>query len=462
MLRKSTLVVFLLSICLSLSAHAHGTTAYENGRWWDGERFVVRTVYAVDGSLTYSPPTAVDRTIDLDGGWVVPPLADAHDHGLAAPDFDAESRRYLAQGVFYVQNPNSMRTFTLEAREQAARPETVDVTYSMGGLTSTGGWPVPIYERAAAHMEGWTVERMAGEAYFEVDDAAGLDAAWASLLAAEPDLVKVYLETSEEHAARAGDPAFHGRRGLDPALLPAVVERARAAGLRVATHVTSAADFRTAVAAGVDEIAHLPLERLDAAAAEAAAAAGVVVVTTTISHRPTGGVDVEAVHRHNLALLLEHGVSLVLGTDSERPVLDEAENLVRLGVDPGTVFRLATRDTARWIFPGREIGHLGEGAEASFLVLAADPGADLAAFRDLRAAVKQGHALDLAAVETPGVGQRLAHALMAGGAAAALAELDRLLAEEPERWDFGEAQLNALGYAALEHGRAADAVGIFA
>jgi len=40
--------------------------------------------------------------------------------------------------------------------------------------------------------------------------------------------------------------------------LPKVVEKAHANNLRVSTHVENAADFHYAIAAGADEIAHLP------------------------------------------------------------------------------------------------------------------------------------------------------------------------------------------------------------
>lgn len=465
MIRKSTLVFLLPLLVLSLTtpAWAHGTTKLVGGRWPVEGRFEERTLYMVDGVLRTAAPGEVDATLDLGGGFVVPPLADAHNHGLADAGFEEESRRFLAAGIFYVQNPNSLRSWTLAAREQARSPETVDVRYAMAGLTSTGGHPAQIYDRAAADLEGWTPERMRGEAYVVVDDEDDLEAAWPQIVSGGPDFLKTYLEHSEEHALRKGDDAYYGRRGLDPELLPAIVARTHANGLRVSTHVTTAADFRTAVAAGADEIAHLPLERLEPADARAAAEAGTVVVTTTLSHRPTEGIeDLDAVHRHNLELLLAHGVPLVLGTDSGRSVLEEAENLVRLGLDPALVFTLATERTARWIFPDRDVGRLTPGAEASFVVLAADPRQDMAAFRNPLLLVKAGHRLDLAAeVGLPGIGQALVPILMGDGVEAAVAEYRRLLKEEPEAWDFSEPQLNALGYAALGHGNTEAALAAF-
>ena len=49
-----------------------------------------------------------------------------------------------------------------------------------------------------------------------------------------------------------------GSIGLDAKLVPKIVEKAHAAGLRVSAHVDMVTDYRIALAAGVDEMAHLP------------------------------------------------------------------------------------------------------------------------------------------------------------------------------------------------------------
>jgi imidazolonepropionase-like amidohydrolase len=458
---KSTLV-FILAFATS-PAFAHEALQLENGHWWNGQEFVEKTMYSVEGRLQAEPPETVDGMADLSGGWVVPPLADAHSHALADADFDRTSKQLLAQGVFYLQNPNSLRTFTREPRLRAADVTTVDVTYSLGCLTSSGGHPVQVYDQAASQIEGWTPERMAGEAYYLIDDASALAATWPAITSGRPDFLKVILERSEEHEARRDDPAFYGQRGLDPKLLPMVVERAHAAGMRVAVHVTSREDFLVAIESGADELAHLPLEPLEAADAIAAAKAGIVVTTTTLSHRPTDEVDdVDALHRHNLQLMVEHEVRMVLGTDSHRSILDEAQNLVRLGVPRDFVLRLAVEDTPQWIFPDRKIGRLEPGAEASFLVLSSDPRHDLAAFSSIQLAVKQGQMVDLATEpELPQIAQTLAHTLMREGLEATLTEFHRMAKEEPDSWDFREPQLNALAYFALQQDRPQDAVVIF-
>lgn len=54
--------------------------AFTGGRWFDGERFVDRRLYSVDGLFTDQTPPVVDEIVDLAGAFVVPPFGDAHNH----------------------------------------------------------------------------------------------------------------------------------------------------------------------------------------------------------------------------------------------------------------------------------------------------------------------------------------------------------------------------------------------
>ena len=52
-----------------------------------------------------------------------------------------------------------------------------------------------------------------------------------------------------------------------------------------------------------------------------------------------------------------------------------------------------TRHTPRTMFPGRDIGRFAEGAEASLLLLDADPLQDLSALKRISLRIKQGSLL---------------------------------------------------------------------
>ena len=397
--------------------------AFVGGRWFDGTRFEERTAYVVDGVLTYAPPARVDSVVELNRGWVVPPFGEAHNHNVEpSPRIASVVDDYLRDGVFYVANPNNLPG----AREALAGvmnvPTGVDVAFANGGITAPGGHP-------EAHV-AWNIERgvwteAEGEAafYFAVADEADLDRVWDTILAGRPDFLKTFLLYSEEYERRRDDPAFFGWKGLDPALLPEIVRRAHAAGLRVATHVETAADFRNALVAGADRIAHMPGFRGDAdvqlpdptvfeiaeADARLAARLGTVVVTTLGGVReidPAGPDSAlrrrfDRLHARNLGLLHEHGVRLALGSDSyDDTSVGEAMYLHELGVlDERALLELWSMSTPRAIFPDRRVGCLDEGCEASFLVLGGDPLADFSNVRDIRLRVKDGRVLSVPAVE---------------------------------------------------------------
>ena len=470
---RSTLPMAFVALALALasSAPAHDGNVHairlSHGRWFDGEHFVARDVFISGGVLHDRWTGEVEDTLDLSGKFVIPPLANAHTHDPSdTAHFAAAEYALLQSGVFAIKNPNLPGSSTPGLRARLARGSILEARFANGGLTSPGGHPVQIYE-GGGHGETATLppkRRWANDAYVEIADAAELAKAWPKVLAGKPDFIKVYLESSEHHAARREDPAMVGKRGIDPALLPEVVRRAHAAKLAVAVHVTSAEDVRTSVAAGADELAHLPLEPITDADARAIARAGMTVVTTLVSHRSASLPELDAVHRENLRRLEAAGVRLALGTDHPtRDVIDEAIEMQRLGVVTGAALvRLAAIETWRSIFPERPTPALTNGREASFLVLDADPSADIGNLRRIHLRVKRGQIVQPVAPTTkPSVAQAMLPQLMQGKLPAAFAVYDSLKRSAPEQYDFSEQALNQLGYAMLQHGQAKGAVAIF-
>jgi hypothetical protein len=299
------------------------------------------------------------------------------------------------------------------------------VVFSNGGFTSPGGHPAPLYRGRLGTARyapvlgprppGW----FDGRAYFEAGNEGELAAAWDRLMATRPDFVKVYLlggspspASASGHSGPATGHGAHagGRRGLDRSLLPAIVRRAAAAGLRVTAHVETAGDFRVAVDAGVAEIGHVPGHYVPDAAALAAALLSVedareaarrdvTVVTTTYLARtsPWSGNDLalaDSALAANLRTLHENGVRLAIGSDHGSTSLDEVRNLRRLGIfDPLTLLRLWAEVTPRAIFPDRLIGRLADGYEGNFITLACDPLEDFACVERIGLRVKQGRML---------------------------------------------------------------------
>jgi imidazolonepropionase-like amidohydrolase len=388
--------------------------ALVNGKWFDGESFETRNVYSVDGRFVFSKPARVDRTIDLTGMWIVPPFGEAHNHninGIEERDRNA-IQRFLSDGVFYVKIPGNL-PLTDEVKRSLPlnRPDGIDAVFSHGAmLTASGGHPQMLADLIwlrPGYFPGHTKETLKDHRYFTIDSEEELENKWPQIIGQRPDFIKVILWHSEEFEKRKNDAAYYGQYGLDPRLLPTVVAKARATGLKVSAHVSDAADFRAAVEAGVDEIAHLPLSGLipiGGTEARLAAERGIVVNTTCgivrtlppqILPRDTLPQALQT-QLANLKLLGQSGVTLAIGSDNVTDSsVGELEYLQGLGIfDNLALLKMWAETTPRTIFPNRRIGALSEGYEASFLALEGNPVEDLKNVRRIRLRFKQGFPLE--------------------------------------------------------------------
>jgi len=391
------------------------TLELRGGFWFDGSTFREESFYVVDGRLTRAKPARVEETLDLADGFVVPPFAEAHNHNVQ-DDAEATLAAYLKAGIFYVKNPNSLPRATTTVRALVNRPDGVDVVFAGGGLTASGGHPIEIVNPSRGFRDG----DGQGAFYFVIDDRAALERSWPEILSSPRDFLKAYLLYSEEYARRRDDPARVGWRGLDPELLPEIVRRAHAAGLRVSVHIETAADFHHAVKAGADEINHMSGFRPDAEhelatyaiADEDARLAGEqhTVVVTTLGEllrsleNAAAGTSAEEraqalleMHRRNFERLRAHHVRIAIGSDEYGSnSVGEALAIARSGLmEPDELLRAWCQNSAETIFPARKIGRLEEGYEASFLVLGGDPLEDFDHVRDIHLRVKQGRVLAL-------------------------------------------------------------------
>jgi hypothetical protein len=395
--------------------NASKTMAFTNGLWFDGHSFRHRIAYSIQGVLTFRKPGSIDTVVDLCGGYVVPPFGEAHNHNVEPLNkIDLVIQRYLAHGIFYVKDPDNLPAGRDQVLSKINRPESIDVMFSNGGFTGPGGHPSEIVKRNIDRGL-WTEADGDGAFYYTVSSQAALERKWPQFLATKPDFVKTYLLFSEDYAARKDDPKYFGWKGMDPALLRSVVEKAHAAGLRVSTHIESAADFHSALMAGVDEINHTPGFRvtgdvrshalsefqISARDAKYAARHGVFVITTLADAsqpvRAGNFGERDELNRRNLALLKKYHVRLALGSDSYRSdTVPEALYIESLKIfDNRDLLRIWCENTAKTIFPQRKIGELKEGYEASFVVLKASPIQDFSAVQRISLAVKQGSVLPL-------------------------------------------------------------------
>ena len=405
-----------LAIVGPATAKGEETLRFTGAMWWTPEGFKPGDHYVRRG--VFVKPTAKARTVDLAGAFVVPPFGEAHNHNIDAQQMARTvSDQYLANGVFYVKNPNSRAAYTAETRALMNRQDTVDAKFAMGGLTGEGGHPIRLYgflsRFSGKEQPG---EAFEGDAFHTVRTAADIEPALSRLQAQGAEFVKTYLLHSEQHEQRKTDK--NGMRGLDPKLYPAIIKAAHRRGLKVSVHIETAADFRLAVASGVDEINHLPgylweagdngdAYRLTPEDARAAARSGVVVVTTTVvtenlNMARARKAQVKVLQTANLRLLKAAGVRLAIGSDNYMQTSrSEIDNLAAMKVfDTATLLRLWIETPRVSIFPGRKLSCLDVGCEADFLALGADPTQDLAATKAITAAWKDGRPLTLVAAKS--------------------------------------------------------------
>ncbi|MGQ0816354.1 MAG: amidohydrolase family protein, partial [Gemmatimonadota bacterium] len=387
------------------------TIALKNGRWFNGASFVARTVtYSVDGRFTFETPARVDTTIDLGDSWVIPPFAEAHNHNLGSGVEEWDRRTvamYLADGVFYVKiQGNLPLSDSAKGRLGINRADGLDVAFANGSLTSTNGHPTAL--TTGLLTRGWfpghTPETLRDLRYFTIDSAADLERKWPLILGQRSDFTKTMLLFSEEFNKRRKD-RTETVKGLDPQLLPLIVAKAHAAGLRVSTHVNTSTDFHYAVMAGADEIVHLPPLRgsnprlhaetpLAVEDVKSAAERGIIVVTTAslaLNAAEETHARSRELQRASLELLHAAGVTLAIGSDSPTDTsVGEAMYVSSLGVFDNVTLLNIWVETAKAVFPHRRIGALREGYEASFLALQGDPLLDLENVRRIKLRFKQG------------------------------------------------------------------------
>ena len=414
-------ILALLLAFLPLQLFAE-TVAWRNGLWFDGTRFHPGTRYSINGVFVARPPPRVDRIVELGERHVVPAYGEAHHHGIDSSDgLDDKITVFLEAGIFYVKNPNVVpELLTPEVRAKLGGPQSIDVSFSNGGLTSPGGHPAPLHDYLASLgvFRGLAPADMENHAYFVIADAADLEAKWPRIMAGRPDFIKTFLLFSEEYEGREPlkrETDGKANKGLDPRMLVAIVDKAHAARLRVSTHVDTARDFENAVAAGVDEINHLPQPDqrfspdlsgyvIAPDVARTAASKGIVVVTTaSTTERLSPSLPREflpamrANQARNLKTLLDAGVRIAIGSDGisgERRFVTARDEVQFLALHrmmtPLQLLRAWAVETPKTIFPYRKLGELRAGFEANFLVLADDPLEDPANLHRITMRVKKG------------------------------------------------------------------------
>lgn len=432
---KKLIVPFLLLVfsILSCSKPTTYNVAYLNGQWFNGDTFFEKTLFSIDGYFTDREPSSIDTTIDLTDKYIISPFGDAHTHNLGSSEqLDEMVSKYVDEGIFYVQVLTNHASKISDFRDQFNQPGTLDVIYANGGLTATLGHPFVAFETSALGLH-WSAmftqrdkirsSRLAeNDAYWFLDSPKEVQEKWDSILASNPDILKIYLIRTSEH-----DELFNsgniGNFGLSSETARAFVKKAKEENFRVIAHVETADDFRVGLDIGVDGFGHLPGYSWDGKADKEkykltdedlrrAAEANVYVTptvnfariyATTYDDNGTPGINTERLKTVNqflkteLLRLYEAGVNIAIGADQlNETSLAELHYIHKElnAFDNATLLRLATYTTPKSIFPDRLIGKFENEYEASFLALDNNPLIDWSSIQEISMRVKEGIVLD--------------------------------------------------------------------
>lgn len=262
-------------------------------------------------------------------GWIWPVVVDSHVH----LSYWSVASELAASGVGVAVD--------LAAPERATAPTELHVLSSGPMLTRVQGYP----------LESWG------------SDGYGVGCT-------DVDCVRTTVERLADRGVKVVKIAMDAN-GLDPALVPAAASAAHAHGVPVAAHALSDASALAAARGDVDVLAHTPTEPLSTATIDA------WKTRTVISTLAAFGGGASAVE--NLRQLRAAGATVLYGTDlgntrDAGPSEREIELLRRAGLDDAAITAAMTTDPiAWWKLP---LATFELGAEATFLVLDADPRVD--------------------------------------------------------------------------------------
>ncbi|AWF81346.1 hypothetical protein BTJ40_11240 [Microbulbifer sp. A4B17] len=404
-------LVGVLSTMAVPHAYCADSFAIEGAKWFDGANFKQATWFVdEDGFLTKTRPQKVDYTIDASGKFVVPPYGEGHNHNLQNPwAIKNFGPLQVNSGVFYSVQ---MCSFGEEVKAQFSSKDTMDVLYASDCITASDGHPLRLILNGKKNVSDDEL-KIAQEMVMVAEDKGDLDQIWEKVKANHPSFIKLMLVGSEKFEERHGDKKYLGVNGLNPKLVPVIVERAHKLGIPVVAHVDTAHDAMVAIKAGVDILGHLPGYRIarnegfdrqdyvlsDAVIAAAAKQGTKLIATASVPSEHSYPEDelkeIQAVQKDNLSRLRNAGVPLLMGSDNfSGTVLREIRYLDTLDIAPREVLlKSLTMDTPKWMFPERHLGSFSEGAEGSFLILEGNPLEDLGFLDKIYIGVKQGHIL---------------------------------------------------------------------
>jgi imidazolonepropionase-like amidohydrolase len=318
---------------------------------------------------------AAATVIDLGGGTILPGLINAHVHqGYNAGHLQA----WAQAGVTTVRDLGASPSPDLFRQRNALRADPRNARLVAAGpfITVPDGYPIVPWGMGA----------------LTVTSASEAEVTTSHLLDDGADVVKISLE--------AGATFGYKIPVLSAEEAGAIVRVAHERGTRVAAHITAAEDVSRCLAAGVDDIAHMPSNYVSNDLIRQVVQAGLYwVPTLELWHNVRASFGQQAVE--NLRRFVAAGGIVALGTDyagysAEFDLglpIRELEWMEEAGMTPMQIIVAATRNGAHVCNLDRELGTLEVGKIADVLVVNDDPLQDMHALQDVRTVIHNGQVI---------------------------------------------------------------------
>lgn len=315
-------------------------------------------------------PTGAE-ILDVAGSTVLPGFINAHVHRGTDP---SNLEAWAWQGVTTVRDLGVNATTLRGFRElYPATPERARLVAAGPLITVPGGYPiVPFGSSSAAPVVSPEDARRLAE----------------DLLDGGADLLKLALETGTVFGRHIPVMSLAEARML--------VRVAHGRGTVASAHITSVVDIDLALDAGVDDLAHMAVDRaLPDETVERVVDQGVLWVPTLELWQCTGQSSMAVA---NLRRFVRAGGEVALGTDFEGYTCSwqlgmpttEFRLMERAGMTAMEIILAGTRNAARACNLERDLGTLEGGKVADVLVVRGDPLSRLDVLRDVRLVIHDG------------------------------------------------------------------------
>ena len=335
------------------------------------------------GPRTQVEIPANTNIIDVKGRTILPGFINAHVHVAYSAHI---LKAWAKSGVTTVRDLGAFGPYTrakfvtrdtLNANPKCAR------LFAVGSfINAEGGYPIAYWGGHAVTVTSPEEARQAVNKL--IDDGA--------------DVIKTAMESGYAFG-ESGWPL------LSPWEATALVDTAHERGKPVTAHVTSARDLERALDAGVDELAHMVVDKLSEKLISRMVETGTRWVPTLELWQRVSRIypiSYGSMAIKNLALFVEAGGEVVLGTDyAGAPQVDfdlgmpihEIEWMQEAGMTPLQIIVAATRNGARSCNIERELGTLEKGKLADVLVVDGDPLVDVHALTKPRLILREGKSI---------------------------------------------------------------------